>query len=157
MPNLFPDIELIPGFVPVNMATAANTGLRVKLDDCERLAIVLFKGAGSAGEDPTITVLQANAASAGTTKALNFTRIRTKELATLLTTTAETVTDQAAGNTYTNTDWAELQALTVIEVKAEDLDRTNGYYWVLASVADVGSGSQIGGLLYIKGGKRLAA
>ena len=55
---------------------------------------------------------------------------------------------QAAANTFALTSDAALQAIAVIDVKAEDLDIDNGFDCLQANVADVGTNSQIGCILY---------
>lgn len=53
-------MQIAAGFVPVNLATAANNSDWVNLKSYSRLLIVFFKGAAASGtEDPTVTVLQA--------------------------------------------------------------------------------------------------
>ena len=51
---------------------------------------------------------------------------------------------------------AQKAAIWVIEVLASDLDKTNGFCCVQANVADVGSVSQLGCLIYILGEPRQA-
>lgn len=158
MNSIFPGIDLVAGIVPVNLATAANTGNRLKPDRGTKVAIVFFKGAAAQGtEDPTVTVLQHDAASSGNSKALNFTEFKYKVATTLTTATAWTaVTRQSATNTATVDAWDEKEAILVIEIDAEDLDRENGYYWLSANVADTGTNAQLGAVLYIVGGLRHA-
>ena len=136
-----------PGFVPVNMATGANTGKRFDMSTWHRCAIILFKGAGNAAEDPTITVLQHNAAADGTSKALNFTEVRHKT-GTLASVAQFTTVTQAVGNTYTASALGDGQAIVVIDIKAEDLDTDGGFSYISADVADVGTNSQVGCIIY---------
>jgi hypothetical protein len=135
------------GFVPVNMATAANTGDRFDMKNYGRVAIVFFKGAGNAAEDPTITVQQHNAASSGTSKALPFTRVDHK-IGTLASVGEFTTVTQAAAETFTLSTLGDSAAIVVIDIKAEDLDIDGGFEWISANVADVGSVSQVGCVLY---------
>lgn len=146
---LVEQIQIASGFVPINLATGANTGDAVSLRNYSGCAVVFFKGAGTAGQDPTITLLQGTDVAFGTTKALNFTRIDKKQGAALTAIGEFTTVTQAAGNTYTHTDLAEQQAIIVIDIKAEMLDADGGYDCIQASVADVGTNSQIGGILYL--------
>ena len=147
-------LQIAAGFVPVNLATAANNGDWVSFADFNRLAIVLFKGAGTAGEDPTITVEQATAAAGTGNKALNFTTVYKKQGADLAAIGQFTTVTQAAGNTFTHDALAEEQAIVVIDVKSSDLDVNNGYQFVQAKIADVGSGAQIGCVLYLAYGAK---
>jgi len=142
-------VQIASGFVPISMAAGANAGDWVSLKNFLRCAIVFFKAAGTAGDDPVITLLQATSVAGSNSKALNFTRIDSKQGAALTAIGQFTKTEQAAGNTYSNLTLAETQAIIVIDIKAEDLDIDNGFDCLQASVADVGTNAQIGGLLYL--------
>lgn len=142
-------LDILAGIDPVNLATGANTGLRVKMDDCDRLLVVMYKDAGAEAEGPVLSFYQHDDAAAGNTADLNVSRIWVKQAAalvestpwTLVTQTADEDYDMVAGNT---------EAIVVVEIAAEDLNRTSGYYWVSADIADVGDTAQIGCLFYIK-------
>jgi hypothetical protein len=157
------EIQIASAFVPVNMATGANAGDRVSLKGYQGVAIVFFKGAGTAGQDPTITLTQYQEASGGASAALNITRVDKKQGADLTAIGMDTVSTSASpatndtfnANTWTNSTLAEEQALVVIDVKAEDL--TEGYDFIGMSVADVGTNAQIGCALYLLYGPRYAA
>lgn len=131
-------------FVPVNLATAANTGDWFSMKGFDRCTFIFFAGAGTAGDDPTITLQQATAVAGTSAKALNFTRIDTKQGADLTAVGAYTTVTQAAANTYTDATSAEVQKIWVVEVKGEDLDADNGFDCVQASISDIGANSQIG-------------
>lgn len=140
--------QIIPAFVPVNMAGGANTGDWVNIRNYDRCAIVFVAGVGAAAQDPTITVLQAQS-DGGSSKALNFTRVDTKQATALTSVAAFTEVTQADGNTYTNATSGELQNLFVIDISTQDMDIANGYDWIQASIADTGSTSKVGVMLYI--------
>lgn len=149
--------NIVPAFVPVNLSAAANNGDYVSMKNYGRCVIVFFAGAGTAGDDPTLTVQQATAVAGTSAKALNFTRIDTKQGADLAAVGVFTTVTQAAGNTYTDATSAEVQKLWVIEIKAEDLDTANGFDCINASVADAdpdGTNAQLGCILYILHGSR---
>jgi hypothetical protein len=147
-------MQFASGFVPVNLATAANTGDWFSLANYGRIAFLFHKGAGTAGEDPVITIQQATAAAGTGAKALNVTRVDTKQGAdlaaigtfTVSTSASPATNDTFSTNTWTNSTLAEEQAIVVIEFRAQDLDVNNGFYFVQASIADVGTNSQIGSL-----------
>lgn len=140
--------QIVPAIIPVSLATGANAGDWVNMSHYYRCAIVFLAGAGTAGQDPTITVSQATSNAGANSKALNFTRVDTKA-ATALTSVAQfTTVAQAAGNTYTAVQ-AALQKLWVIDIDASTMDGENGFIYLQASVGDVGTNSQIGGMLYI--------
>lgn len=79
-------MQIASGFVPVNLATAANNGDWVNLKLYARLLIIFFKGAAASGaEDPTVTLLQATDVAGTGSKALNIARAWTKTDADLTT------------------------------------------------------------------------
>lgn len=140
--------QVVCGFVPVNMATGANNGDWVSLKNYNRVAIVFVAGAGTAGQDPTLTVLQAKDVTGASSKALTFTRADIKVATALTSVGIFTTVAQAAANTFALTGDAALQKLLVVDIKAEDLDIDNGFDCVQANIADIGTNSQIGALLY---------
>ena len=148
--------QIVSGFVPVDMQAGANTGDWVSVENFNHVAIVFFKAAGTAGDDPTITVSQATDAAGTSSKALNFTRIYTKQ-GTLSSVANFTLTTQSAATTYTDATSAEVQAIWVIEFDADDLDVSSGFTHVQASVADVGSNAQVGACLYLATEPRYAS
>lgn len=141
-------VQIALGFLPVNMATGANTGDWASLAEFNRCAVVFCAGPGTAGQDPTLTLQQAKSAAGGTPKALNFTRIDVKQGSDLTAIGQFTTITQAAGNTYTELTAAENSKIWVVDVKAEDLDVNNGYGFIQGSIGDVGTNSQIGLVLY---------
>ena len=149
---LLESLQIVSGFVPIDMKTGANTGDIVSMKGYRRLAVVFFKAAGTGGDDPTLTIEQMTdvSNSQSDNKALNFTTIYSKE-GTQTSIGQWTKTTQAAANTYTNATLAEKQAIIVVEFKAEDLDIDNNFDCVRASVADVGTNAQLGCLLYLLG------
>jgi hypothetical protein len=141
--------QIISGFVPVNLATAANAGDWVSMKQFQRLVILFFAAAGTAGDDPTLTVEQASAVAGTGAKALTFTRIDTWQGADLTAVGTPTTVAQTAANTYTDATSAEVQKIWVVEIDAADLDVDNGFDCVRGSIADVGTNAQIGCLLYL--------
>lgn len=146
--------QIVSGVVPVNLATAANDGDWVSLKDYGKLTVVFFKGAGAAGEDPTLTMEQAKDVSGTGAKALDFTDIYTKQGSDLATIGQFTKVTQTAANTYTEATSGEEEAIWVVEFNAEDLDVSNGFACIRARVASVGATSQIGTILYLLGDAR---
>lgn len=122
-----------------------------------RCAIVFYKGVGTNGDDPTITLSQATAVAGTAAKALNITRVDKKQAATNLLSTGTFTTSTSASpatadtfstNTWTNSNLAEQAAMVVIDVKAEDLDIDGGFDCITATIGDVGTNAQLGCLLY---------
>lgn len=118
--------NIVAGFVPVDMQTAANNGDWVGLKHYARCVAVLFKAIGTAGDDPVFTLKQATDASGTGAKELNFTTIYSK-VGTQTGIANFTRTTQAAANTYTDTASAEAQAIIAVEIDAADLDVDNGF------------------------------
>lgn len=148
--NFLEQAQVVWGFGPVNMATAANTGDVVSLKNYRRCLILFVKGIGTAGDDPTLTVLQGTDVAFGTNKALTFTTVYHKMDLTSLNQIGQwTKVTQAAANTYTDATSAEQAAIWAVEFKAEDLDLANNYDCIRASVADIGTNSQLGALMYV--------
>lgn len=152
--------EIVPAIIPVDLSTAANNGDWVNLRDYEGALVVLFKGAGTAGQDPVFTLNQATDASGTGSKALTYTKVRLK-VGTLTAVGTWTTDTQTAANTYNgqaggtpDRALAENQAMVVVDVKATTLDVTNNFTWIQLAVPDVGAAAQIGCGFYILYGAR---
>lgn len=144
------DHNIIAGLIPVNLATGANTGDRVSMENYGRCVFVFIGGIGTAGEDPVISAQQHVAATGGTPADLLFTRIRHKVGATALSAVEDfTLVTQTAAASYDSDPiaGAENEALICIEIRAEDL--TDGYKFISFNIADVGADAQLGAALYI--------
>ena len=74
--EFFEIADVIPAFLPVDMQTGANNGQWVAMKHVGRLVCVLIKGAGTAGDDPIITLKQATSNTGASAKGLTFTRAR---------------------------------------------------------------------------------
>lgn len=145
-------LDIVPGAAPVDLSSAAVTGKRVHLKAATGVTIVLFKGAGTAADDPTVTLKQHTAATGGTSANLPvIDHYYLKDAATLTgaetwvkktQTAAATIADPGGAGTS-----AEHQQVVVIEVNAAQLD--DGYEWVSLDVADVGTNAQLGSVLYL--------
>lgn len=143
-------LQIVEGFPAVDLQTAANNGDYVSLKNYDRVAVVFVSGIGTAGDDPTLTIQQAQDVSGTGAKALNFATIYRKQAATNLTGTGQwTKTTQTAANTYTNGTSAEESLIWVVEFKASDLDVANAFDCIRATVADIGNNAQPGYLFYL--------
>ena len=145
--HILDKLDIVSGIVPINLGSA-RTGDTITMKNFGRCALVFFKAAGSASEDPTLTVEQATSITPSSAKALNFTTIYTKQ-GTLTSVGTWTKTSQSAGNTYTNTTASENEAVWVIDINVEDMDVDNGFDCLRVTIADAGSTNQLGALLYI--------
>lgn len=148
--DLAEQMQVVSGFLPVDMSSAANTGDYVSLKGYERCTILFFKNAGTAGDDPTLTVQQATAvAGTGAKDLAVIDTVYVKQDTVLTSEGTFTKTTQTAATSYTDATSAEDAAIWMIDIKAEDLDVDNGFDCINASVADVGTNAQIGALLYL--------
>ena len=148
MANLMENGNLQSAFIPVDLQAAANNGDWVSLKLYNHVALVVFKAAGTAGDDPVITVTQATDVSGTSEKALTFDTIYSK-VGTQTGIGTFTTNTQTAANTYTDATSAEAAAIFVVEFDAADLDVANGFDCVQLSVPDVGSNAQLGCAFYI--------
>lgn len=148
--HILEKLHFIGGITPVNLATGANNGDVVSLKNFGRMAVVLYKGAGAAAEDIVIKVEQCSSVAASDPKPLNFTRVDIMSTSPALTALNEfTTVTQAEANSFSASTLGENEAIVVIDFKAEDLDVDNGFDCLRATIADAGTTSQIGGVLYI--------
>jgi hypothetical protein len=155
MSFLTEEAQIVAAIIPVDLSTAANNGDWVSLKGYDELDIIIFKAAGTAGDDPVITLKQASDVAGTGAKALNFTRVDSK-VGVQTGIGQFTKNTQAAGNTYTDLVSAESQGVFVIHVEAQDLDKANGFDCVQISIPDVGANAQLGCALYILSEARYA-
>ena len=146
-------VDVCVGAVPVDMSSAAVTGKRVAVKGSGGLTIVVFKGAGTAGDDPTLTLKQHTANTGGTTSNLAvIDHYYLKSATTLAGTEQWTKVTQSAAATIADPGGAgtsaESQQVIVIEVDAAQL--SDGYTHVSLDVADVGTNAQLGAILYLR-------
>lgn len=141
--------DLSTGFTPVDMSTAANTGKRVSLRNAGGVTILLYKGAGTAGQDPVITLNEHTASTGGTSQVLaELTKHYQKQETTLDGDETWSAVTQAAGSTITlDGTSAESEGIYVIELESTQLSA--GFDYISVDVADVGANAQLGCLLYI--------
>jgi hypothetical protein len=151
--------QVVAGFVPVAMNSGAPSIDWVSMKNYGRCTVIFFKAIGTAGDDPTVSFKQATSVAPSNSKALAVSRVDKKQ-GVSLTSTGQFTTSTAASpatndtfnttlGTWSNSDLAEQQAVIVADIKAEDLDKANGFDCVSVTVADVGTNAQLGCLLFI--------
>lgn len=151
--------DLVMGVTPVNFATAANTGAWVNMAEVEGMNVLVVTGIGAAGEDIAFTLEQAKDASGTGAKALTLRYVAYKIGATAIAAASDvwvevsTINRDNPAASYTNTDSAENEFILLAYVLQQDLDLNNGFKFIRGKVADVGSTSQIGTILYIPSGR----
>ena len=148
-------IDIIEGFPTVDLQTAANNGDYISMQNNSAILILFTSGVGTGGDDPTLTIQQATDACGTSAKALNIVtspvKVWKKQAATSLASTT-TWTDASccvSTNTVTNATSAEQSAYWAVEYDAADMDVANGFDFIRATVADIGSNAQPGSLTYI--------
>jgi len=143
--------DIAAGVAPLDLQTA-RTGNRVHLRNAAGCTIVIYKGAGTAGDDPTFTLRQHTAATGGSSANLAvITHYYLKAEATLDGDETWTRVAQSAAATVVDpggaTTSAEEQQILVIEVDGVEL--SSGYEWISVDCADTGSNAQLGAVLYL--------
>ena len=147
--SILENTQIVWGFGPIGIGSS-RTGDVVSLKNYRRCLVLLVKGVGPAGDDPTLTIEQGTSVAFSTNKALTFTTIYKKEDLTQLSDVGQwTKVTQSAANTYTHLDAAESVAMWAVDFKAEDLDIANGYDCIRASVGDAGTATQLATVLYV--------
>ncbi|WP_432010181.1 hypothetical protein [Streptomyces cucumeris] len=145
-------VDISIGAAPVDWSSAAVTGKRVSLRNAGGVTILLVKAAGTAGDDPTVTLKQHTASSGGTSANLSIIdHYYLKNATTLAGTETWTRVTQAAAATIADPGGAgtsaESQQLIAIEVDARSL--SDGYKYISLDVADVGTNAQLGAVIYL--------
>ncbi|NUO42420.1 MAG: hypothetical protein HOV82_10310 [Streptomyces sp.] len=140
------------GAAPADLSSAATTGKRVSLRNAGGCTILVVKGAGTAGDDPTITLKQHTAATSGTTANLAcIDHYYLKAEATLdgdeqwvkkTQAVAATIADPGGAGTS-----AEEQQIIAIEVDGRSL--SDGYDYISLDIGDVGTNAQLGAVVYL--------
>ncbi len=152
--SFFENVNAQVAIVPIDLATGANNGDWVNMENVERLVVLVLADAGTAGEDPVVTLNQATSNAGAGSKALNFTKVYEKVGAQASTGTYTKVT-QAAANTYTNAAAGEAENLFGIEILPEMLDVAGGFTHVQVAIPDTGAtAGKIGCALYLAFMKR---
>jgi hypothetical protein len=122
------------GLAPVDLNTGANPGIRVPMANVQRLIFIIIMGTSTAAS-VIANLLQHNAASSGTSKALAVANPYFHKHGTA-TSFTEVVPGSAADTYDISTQFAADGGIAVFEVLAEDLDVNNGFAWVSLSMVD---------------------
>lgn len=143
--------DLSTGVTPVDLQ-AAKTGKLVSLRNAGGVSIVVFKAAGTAGDDQTWTLKEHAGTSDATGQNLAvIAHYYAKEETTLDGDETWTKVDNTSGGnaqaTILDATDAEVEQILVIEVDAASLSDT--YTHVSLSNDGAGSNAQLGGVLYI--------
>ena len=147
------NFQVVPGFVPVDLSDGANTGDYVNLANYDEVVILFVKDAGTAGDDPTLTLREAKDNAGTDVQDLAIIdEVYVKQDTTLANVGQWSKVTQSAAATYTDATSAEDAAVWAVRVRNEQL--SDGYTHIQANVADVGNNEQVGCLLYVLGPAR---
>lgn len=135
------------GLVPVDLNTAANTGLRISMKDHKRVTFIVAM-ADSTAAATDFTLKQHDAASAGNSKNLSVMNPYFKKVHTGSAVVTTKVAPTVAAHNYVPTDFDSDPGIIIFEVLAEDLDVANDYAWVSLDIADAGA-AKIGTIIAI--------
>lgn len=150
MKLLAEELQIAVGFVPSDLAAAAQSGDWVSMKLFNHVCVKAVRAAGSATEPATLTIEQAQDATGAGAKALNFTRADVKRGADLQTIGQFTKVTQASGNTLAmDGTTGNSQVMALVEFNDEDLDVEGGFTFLRAKFADVGTTAQLCYLEYI--------
>jgi hypothetical protein len=133
-------LDISAGIMPVDSQTAAMTGKRFSMKNCEGVLIVVAKAAGIAADDPTLTLIEHTAYTAGTSTNLAIiTTYGLKQETALDGDEAWTVVTQTAAATIVgNATSAETEQIYALDVRAEQL--SDGYTHISLDIGDTGAG-----------------
>lgn len=158
--RLLESIDLVTAFSPADVNTDAD-GDYISLKNYDGCLVVVQKAAGTAGDDISLKLDQATAVAGTSTKALNFTtlyaKVGTQTAVSTFTKYTFTATDDldtvSVGGTDLEAD--SVAALFVIDVRASDLDVSNGFDCFRLTIEgdDLGN-SCLASALYIPYGAR---
>lgn len=143
-------------FSPVDFNTSdAATGHRVHMRHWESIAFVLYKGAGTAGADPVVTVQEHNAATGGTSQNLAvITEFYSKTETTLDGDETWARTTQAAAATANmGLTTAEEEGIHVLQFEAPQLSA--GFEWISCNIAATVANAQLVAGFYIVSGLKV--
>lgn len=150
-------IDIVPAIVPLDLQTARD-GDWVSLKNAKGVLFVVFKGAGTAGDDPSITIEQASDVAGTGAKVLNAVVDFYKKIGTLTAVGTWTKVTQTADELVTvDAVSAEAEGIWAFNVEADQLDVDGGFDCVRIRIADVGGNAQLGCALYILHGLRYKA
>jgi hypothetical protein len=140
---LIENAKVITGFVPLDGNAVGWTGDWVHMRDYRRCCIWIQQGAW-AGGTAAVTLNQGKTNTGGSSKAIAFTQMWTW---TGLTADGPTAPTAVTSNTFTLATPAN--TTTVMEIHVNDLDITNGFYYVNCTIATPGSNADLCACCYI--------
>ena len=129
------------------------------MQNVDGMNCLLIKGIGAAGENPIISLEQAQDSAGTGAKALTLRKVATKIGTPTLVAASDVFAevasidrDNPAAN-YTVPSSGDKEAVVLAYVLQQDLDVNNGFTHIRLNCSDVGATSQLGTLIYIAGNR----
>lgn len=147
--GLGPDYDISIGVNNADTQTA-QTGKRINMANVKSVDIVFIKGAGTAEDDPTVTLQSHTLAASGVSTDLPVIAEYFRKSETTLDGDEvwTKVTQTAAATVVGGATSAEEEQLIVINVRADQMPVADN--WLSLNIADTGvAGAQLGTVLYI--------
>ncbi len=116
-------VQVVSGFLPADLNSAAGAADWVSLENYEKCTVVFFSNAGTAGDDPTIDLLQGKTNTGGTPISLTvIDKVYVKQDTNLLAVGTFTVDTQSAATSYSEgLTSGEDACLWIFDIYASDL------------------------------------
>ena len=150
--------DLVSAWAPLDLQTARD-GDYVSLKHAQHVTVLVTKGVGTDGDDPSISFQQAVEVAGTSVKDLAvIDEYWEKEAATDLTGTGvwTRVTQTASATVAPGDPSAQSAAMYVFEIDADelDLDAATPFDCIRVRIADTGAAAQLGTAIYILSGLR---
>jgi hypothetical protein len=135
--------------VPADLLAVGMTGKRMKMDVSDALSAILVFGDSTVGT-VEVKLLQHNAATGGTSKALEIDHNYYTQVSAVATTAFTEHVVTTAEDTYDlSTTFTTDPGCAVFEVKGSDLDLANDFAWVSVDLSASLVGTKIASGLYV--------
>ncbi len=158
--RLLESINLVLAAPPADFNSAVTVDW-ISLKNYDGCLVVWLKAVGTAGDDWSLQLVQGTAVAGTGSKALTFKQWYYKAAALISSVSTFTKVTEATATADldlgTPTDYGHdiLQAVYVVDVRASDLDVTNGFDCISATFDDGDAGStSLGSILFIPYGAR---
>lgn len=152
--RFFEGNQVVAVIPPVDLSLGANTGTWVNVRHFNRVVVLFVKNAGTAGQDPTVTLLQAKDNAGTGSKAIKFTDVQ-KKVGAHASTAQFTKVVQAEANSYAAVGDAASAGMYGIEIIPAMFD--DGFDHLQVQIPDVGAAAQVGTVLVLLLEPRFAA
>ena len=142
--------QIVPVIEPVDLDDGANSGDWINMRDFESVTFIVTMGAGTAANDPTITLQEAQDNSGANSQNLAvIDEVFEKQAASALTGVGVfTKQTQTAAATYTNGTSGEQANLWVVHVRKEEMSINDDYTHLTININDVGA-AKLGAVIAI--------